>query len=478
MLAILLTACSSLQGGVDSTSVPDLTDSVRLPPRLTDSVIRVDSIAVPFAPETKSSFMHRSLYTAGGIVATNLAMASWNRYVRDADYARIDGETIWNNLAHEWVWDDDNFQVNQIGHPLQGAMYYSVARANGFGYFGGLLWTSAGSIHWEYFMETEPPAMNDLVTTRMGGAMLGEMTWRLAEDLSGESKGKPAGWARRSAAFLVNPVYGMDRWINGMPRRTVVPEKRSRLMGMRIVTGKSFGKGLIRTQGDLPASAPEAAVPIASTSLRLAHGDPYESKAPFEHFTLSLGLSVLSNPVSNVGVRAQLWRLPEMESENSRHSLHLSQNFDYIDGGLYRLSASSFGAEWLGEAELGSNWTLRSRAQPIFILLGAASTDYYVNVERDYNFGMGPGWKTGINVGRPGMGSLTAFADRYWIRTQSGARGTEIIDILSVEVVKDIWRRFGIGLAWHRYDRAGYYHDFPSVHVTNQEFRVLATYTL
>jgi hypothetical protein len=216
---------------------------------------------------------------------------------------------------------------------------------------------------------------------------------------------------------------------------------------------------------------------VASTTLRLSHGDPFASKKPFDHFTLSLGLSALSTPVSGVGVRAQLWRLPEMDSDNSRHSFHFTQNFDYLDGDVYRLSASSFGAEWLAEFDLGADWTLRTRGQPIFIALGAASTEYYVDVERDYNFGIGPGWKTGLHLGRPGTASLVAFADRYWIRTQSGAQGAEIVDLQSVELVKDLWKGFGVGLSWHRYDRTGSYRDYPDVRVVNQEFRALATWT-
>lgn len=451
---------------VSTASAPSAEDSTEPSRRDSLGSLPEDSTTAPFLP--------RALRTGGGIVGANLGVAAWNRYVQDAEYARIDGQTIWNNLAHEWVWDDDNFQVNQIGHPMQGSLYYSLARANGFGYLPGLAWTTVGSIHWEYFMETEPPAMNDLVTTRMGGAMLGEMTWRLAEYVSGESTGKPGGWIRRSAAFAINPVHGADRLLNGRPP---VAKSPSRLMGLRISTGKSFGKGLTRTSGDLPASAPEARVPVASTTLRLSHGDPFASKKPFDHFTLSLGLSALSTPVSGVGVRAQLWRLPEMESDISRHSFHFTQNFDYLDGDVYRLSASSFGAEWLAEFDLGADWTLRTRGQPIFIALGAASTEYYVDVERDYNFGIGPGWKTGFHVGRPGTASLVAFADRYWIRTQSGAQGAEIVDLQSVELVKDLWRGFGVGLSWNRYDRTGSYRDFPDVRVVNQEFRALATWT-
>ncbi|HQF56777.1 MAG TPA: DUF3943 domain-containing protein, partial [Fibrobacteria bacterium] len=149
------------------------------------------------------------------IFGINMAMGSVNRFVRDVEYAKIDRETIWHNLSSEWVWDDNNFEVNQIGHPVQGSLYYSAARANGHGYLMGLAYTTLGSIHWEYFMETEPPALNDLITTRMGGAMIGETTWRLAELLSGESTGERVGWLRKSGAFLVNPMFGMDRLING-----------------------------------------------------------------------------------------------------------------------------------------------------------------------------------------------------------------------------------------------------------------------
>lgn len=474
MLSILL-GLALLPGGSDSSGA---NDSLAPDADLGTTVVHTDSSSDLPTLESAPTFPRRAAFASLGVVGSNIALAGWNRHVTKADYGYIDWGTVRSNLTHEWVWDDDNFQVNQIGHPVQGSVYYSMARANGFSYLGGLLWTTVGSVQWEYFMETEPPAINDLVTTSMGGAMLGEMTWQLAEDVSGESDGTSVGWPRRSLAFLLNPVHGMDRMINGVPRKKSPAKRRSGLEGLMIVNGRSLGKRFVRTKGDLPASAPEATIPFATTSLHLVHGDPFESKAPFEHFTLSVGLSVLSRPVSNVDVRAQLWRLPEMETEHTRHSFHFAQNFDYIDGGLYRLAASSLGAEWLGEAELGRDWILAVHVQPAAILLGAASTDYYVNVERDYNFGSGPGWKTGFLLGRAGTGSLSAFSDRYWIRTRSGADGTEVIDIYSVEIVKDIWNGFGIGLSWHGYDRDGRYSEFPDVHVSNQELRVLATYTL
>src|SRR5207237_1109949 len=36
----------------------------------------------------------------------------------------------WNHVRHgPWVIDQDNFTVNQIGHPYQGSMYYGFARS-------------------------------------------------------------------------------------------------------------------------------------------------------------------------------------------------------------------------------------------------------------------------------------------------------------------------------------------------------------
>ncbi|MCB9496692.1 MAG: DUF3943 domain-containing protein [Fibrobacteria bacterium] len=408
------------------------------------------------------------------ILGTNTALAAWNNWVAEVEYARIDEESIWRNLTGDWVWDDNNFEVNQIGHPVQGGLYYSLARANGWGYLGGIAWTTAGSIQWEYFMETEPPSVNDLVTTRMGGAMIGETTWRLAQLVSGESTGERVGWIRETGAFLVNPVYGTNRLLSPS-RRSTPARKTVSDLGFRITTGRSVGKGLSRSSG-VPGSSPVLQVPLASTSLRLSHGDPFEATTPFDHFSLSVGMSVLRDPVANISLRGQLWHLPEWETENSKTVLGLAQGYDYINSTLYRVASSSMGIESVTEADLGGAGILRMRVQAVGIGLGAASTEYYHNIERDYNYGPGAGWKTGLFWKIPHVGRISGFADRYWIHTQSGAPGDETIDIQSVELVREIWRGLGVGLGWNRYDRHGSYEDFPAVRIANQEFRVLATY--
>jgi Domain of unknown function (DUF3943) len=429
-----------------------------------DSLGAVDSLRKPsyFRPAVE-------------IVAANMAMGAFNRYVRQVEYAQVEPETVWHNLAHEWVWDDNNFTVNQIGHPLQGGMYYSLARANGQGYLGSLAYTTLGSIHWEYFMETEPPAINDLITTRMGGAMIGEVCWRMAEYVSGESTGENTGWLRKSGAFLINPIFGMDRLVNGTPARKG-PLSPQRLMGARISTGRTLAKGYTHRSG--AASEPSTQLPLANTNILVIHGDPFESKHPFDHFTLNLGASVRASPVANVSLRGELWKFDLPETDNFRQIVQFAQNYDYLNSSIYRVSANSLGVEWLSETRFGGDWMMLARIQPNFIALGAASTEYYLNVERDYNLGMGGGWKASVMLRKPGAWLFSAQSDRYWIHTASGAKGDEVIDIHTIEIQRDIWKALGMSVAYLVYDRYGYYDAHRDVGIVNQEFRVSATITL
>src|SRR5436190_15198601 len=43
--------------------------------------------------------------------------------VRGQVTARITPKTWWANMENGWVWDLDDFTVNQIGHPYQGSNY-------------------------------------------------------------------------------------------------------------------------------------------------------------------------------------------------------------------------------------------------------------------------------------------------------------------------------------------------------------------
>src|SRR5262245_25045823 len=100
--------------------------------------------------------------------------------IRGQATARITPKTWWANMEQGWVWDLDDFAVNQIGHPYQGSNYFNAARANGLSFYESAAVTAFGSATWEYFGETNHASLNDFINTTLGGIALGEMFHRAA----------------------------------------------------------------------------------------------------------------------------------------------------------------------------------------------------------------------------------------------------------------------------------------------------------
>ena len=135
-----------------------------------------------------------SYFIAGGeVVLSNLTLFLYNRFITHASFAYVTLDSIKANLTNPWVWDQDEFQVNQLGHPYQGSVYYSAARANGLNFWLAGLYTAFGSITWELFCETERPSINDLIITTTGGMMMGEMFHRLYSEAAANN----SWWAFR-----------------------------------------------------------------------------------------------------------------------------------------------------------------------------------------------------------------------------------------------------------------------------------------
>src|SRR4029077_410175 len=100
--------------------------------------------------------------------------------VRGQVTARITPKTWWANMEQGWVWDLDDFVVNELCHPYQGNNYFNAGRANGLSFWESAGSTAFGSGTWEYFGETNHASLNDLVNTTLGGIALGEMFHRTA----------------------------------------------------------------------------------------------------------------------------------------------------------------------------------------------------------------------------------------------------------------------------------------------------------
>lgn len=75
------------------------------------------------------------------------------------------------------VWDKDDWAINYIGHPISGAVYYTMARNDGMDIMESALFSTVMStFFWEYGYEAfaEVPSIQDIIFTPLLGSFLGE----------------------------------------------------------------------------------------------------------------------------------------------------------------------------------------------------------------------------------------------------------------------------------------------------------------
>ena len=161
-------------------------------------------------------YSHKRGLQAGTMVfGINMGVWAFDRYIRKADFAYINGRTIKDNLKHGFVWDNDAMGTNMFMHPYHGSLYFNSARSNGYNFWQSGLFAFGGSFMWEMFMENEYPSTNDIIATPIGGMALGEVTYRVSDLILDDRK---TGWSRfglEFAGFLVSPMRGLTRIING-----------------------------------------------------------------------------------------------------------------------------------------------------------------------------------------------------------------------------------------------------------------------
>ena len=185
-------------------------------PEVQDSLI--ENMASPKVVLNKPKEVY-PLIVAGEILGFNGFVWAWDRYVLDKGYART-GPHYWKrNFKEGWQWDHNHWAINFYGHPYQGATYYNFARGSGYGFYASLLYAAIGSYTWEMFAETEFPSTNDLIATSIGGAVYGEVLYRLSRKLYGVDE---SAWYKQVGAFgmahsayLQRKVFGNRDAITG-----------------------------------------------------------------------------------------------------------------------------------------------------------------------------------------------------------------------------------------------------------------------
>src|SRR5260221_3713703 len=97
---------------------------------------------------------------------------SVDRYLLNADYARIGPSTWKNNLQKGWEWDTDRFGINFVGHPYSGTLSFNAGRSTGYTYFQSFGFSTAGGLIWEDFFGKKRPTFHNIIKKPLYGSLL------------------------------------------------------------------------------------------------------------------------------------------------------------------------------------------------------------------------------------------------------------------------------------------------------------------
>jgi hypothetical protein len=291
--------------------------------------------------------------------------------------------SIRRNLKSSWAVDDDNFDVNQVGHPYAGSMYHGFARASGLSYWEGMAYSFLGSAVWEIAGETTPPSRNDQISTAFGGSFLGEALFRMSHLWLERGIGSPF-W-REVGAAAISPPVGFNR-LAFEHRFDAIFASRNPEYYSRAQIGASAA-----TQNQ-PASATQTQRTEAIVDFALDYGLPgrpgYAYKRPFDYFTFQVSGSSATG-FESVMTRGLLLGTDYRLGSQYRGIWGLYGSYDYLSPQIFRMASTGLSLGSTAEWRLADRLALQGSA-----LVGAGyaavGTVHGSASERDNHYGVAP----------------------------------------------------------------------------------------
>lgn len=337
-------------------------------------------------------------------LSVDALILGYDYFVYNREYARITKNVIKDHFRHGFVWDNDSFSGNQFSHPYHGAMCYNAARENGLSYGVSLIYPVIGSAAWEMLCETNAPAINDLLSTGIGGAAVGEVLHRTSDIFFDDSKTGVDRVVREIIGTALNPVRAAQRLFTGEMWRV------SKYRGKRIPASPyTFNVTIGRRVLFENSNAEKNAIGLPYIKFDFNYGERFTKNGktrPFDFFKLSL-LANLSDHNPSVGDMNIVGRIADKQIETKNGwnlDIGFYQTVKYVDhyGKHSQFTrnfpiiseAVSFGcgvySEHKGRRGMVSNDMILNA-----VVLGATNSDYdkhypeqYMHTRR-YNFGSG-----------------------------------------------------------------------------------------
>ena len=393
-------------------------------------------------------------------VGLNMAMRGFNRFVLEDEYAQINLHSMRNNINTLPVWDTNRFSTNLIGHPFHGSMYFNSARANGFEFYQSTLVTTAGSLMWEYLMETKPPSHNDLWATTVGGAAMGEVMFRLSDLILDNRATGFARAGRELLAGLLSPTRLITRLTTGEAWKT--GQYRGNLLYtppylLELYSGETMGV----------VNGPNANQWNTTLGIGLQYGEQFgiQVEKPYDWFQAT-GEAMIENKgfhLAQVNILGLIFNKALFYNETTWVTGGLFQYFNYYDM-KQAVDDNSATTLYISEAAaIGPGVIVQKKKNEINtqfgahlsgIILGASTSDHFKLEDRDYNFGSGFSLKLNSSLQFRKKLLLALYADNYMLFSWKGVEDyealknltTDEIDFLNVQGDKSNVRLHILGL--------------------------------
>ena len=375
------------------------------------------------------------------IVAMDAAVNLGGRLLIDPASFAVTPASIRRNLRGPWVVDDDPFELNQFGHPYQGAMYHAAARSNGLGYWPSVAYTFAGSALWEIAGETTPPSRNDQIASSIAGSFLGEPLYRISRLLLERADHGPGLW-RILGSVLASPPTGVNHLLVGDPAETPAPDAVP-FSDIRV----QFGATGIATGRSRSVSSPTVTQP--RLALSMDYGYPgsasYRHERPFDYFRIESsvsaeGLEHLSTRGLIAGTDYGAGRLSGIWG--------LYGTYDYFAPEDFRVSSTAVSFGTTLQASVSNSLVVQSSG-----LVGggyAAAHSVGQTNARDYQYGVAPQALANLRLIAGRRAALDLTAREYFV-SDVGGFGTgqrDLIFIGDASLGIRLYQRHALGLTY------------------------------
>ena len=400
---------------------------------------------------------------AGEVMAINTFVLLKARYMEDENWSKISFKSIKNNFNKGFVWDDNTFGMNQFLHPYHGSAYFNAARSNGLSFWESAPFAFGGSLIWEAAFEVELPAYNDLINTTLSGIILGEITYRISNQIIDESTVGFERFTREFTAFLINPVHGINRLFKGKMWNDGVKKGKTNLN-----TKLSLGVNSLFVNRKLSES-----YAYIFTAFDLDYGNKLsvsDHKKPFDYIKIHSEIS-FTNSDNIIGISASgvLW---DWKIRTNKNVLGFYKEFDYLENIVYKFTATSLAAELTNKTIFSNNSYLQSSIGISAIFMGGTNSRYSKEVLMNYNLGPGLGIRFFADLELSNSLSLNFKYKQYWIYVVNGISSNEFIGLFNLGLNYSLFKNNSLGFNLVLYERYGIYSNFPDVHSVNASARI------